>query len=229
MSLEDASDYSLPFEHLKLTVKPERDKNRRKTTRLNWWKFGEKRPAMREAIKDLSFYFSVPRHSKWFIFLPVKKYNLPADSTTVVISDDFYILGILTSKVHRLWIQAKKSTLEDRTRYVHTKCFETFPFPQNPTSETVDSIRKIMTQLHEYRTQQMEKKQWGITKLYNAFFNEPSSQLYQLHQQLDNVVMEAYQFNPYDDILEQLLTLNLALAEKENKGESIIGPWYSNK
>ena len=170
MSLEDASDYSLPFEHLKLTVKPERDKNRRKTTRLNWWKFGEKRPAMREAIKDLSFYFSVPRHSKWFIFLPVKKYNLPADSTTVVISDDFYILGILTSKVHRLWIQAKKSTLEDRTRYVHTKCFETFPFPQNPTSETVDSIRKIMTQLHEYRTQQMEKKQWGITKLYNAFF-----------------------------------------------------------
>lgn len=61
------------------------------------------------------------------------------------------------------------------------------------------------------------------------FFNEPSSQLYQLHQKLDNVVMEAYQFNPYDDILEQLLTLNLALAEKENKGESIIGPWYSNK
>ena len=61
------------------------------------------------------------------------------------------------------------------------------------------------------------------------FFNEPSSQLYQLHQQLDNVVMEAYQFNPYDDILEQLLTLNLALAENENKGESIIGPWYSNK
>ncbi len=61
------------------------------------------------------------------------------------------------------------------------------------------------------------------------FFNEPSSQLYQLHQQLDNVVMEAYQFNPYDDILEQLLTLNLALAEKENEGESIIGPWYSNK
>ena len=90
--------------------------------------------------------------------------------TTVVISDDFYILAILTSKVHRQCIQAKKSTLEDRTRYVHTKCFETFPFPQNPTSETVDSIRKIMTQLHEYRTQQMEKKQWGITKLYNAFF-----------------------------------------------------------
>ena len=54
------------------------------------------------------------------------------------------------------------------------------------------------------------------------FFNEPSSQLYQLHQQLDNVVMEAYQFNPYDDILEQLLTLNLALAEKENKGGSIF-------
>ncbi len=31
--------------------------------------------------------------------------------------------------------------------------------------------------------------------------------------------------NLNDDILEKLLTLNLDLAEKENKGDSIIGPW----
>lgn len=31
MSLEDASDYKLPFEHIKNFVKPERDKNRRKS------------------------------------------------------------------------------------------------------------------------------------------------------------------------------------------------------
>lgn len=70
MSLEDASDYALPFEHVKANVKPERDTNRREVTRLNWWKYGEKRPAMRKAIASLSCYFNIPSHSKWFIFIP---------------------------------------------------------------------------------------------------------------------------------------------------------------
>ena len=225
MSLEDASDYSLPFEHIKKTVKPERDTNRDEKAKLFWWKFLRCRPAMRKAIKNLSYYFTVPRVSKWAIFIPVSLTWLPGDKSVVIATEDYYILGILTSTVHRSWMNAKKSTLKADIAYTPKSCFETFPFPQNPTSETVDNIRKIMTQLHDYRTQQMEKKQWGITKLYNAFFDEHSSKLYQLHQKLDNAVMEAYQFNTDDDILEQLLTLNLALAEKENKRESIIGPW----
>ena len=225
MSLEDASEYKLPFEHIKVNVKPEREQNRREVTKLNWWKYGEKRPAMRTAIESLACYFTIPRHSKWFIFLPAKKEWLPADSTTVVASDDFYILGILTSNIHRIWIKAQSSTLEDRTRYTPNTCFETFPFPQKPSRELVEKIRQTAGELHEYRSQQMEKKQWGITKLYNQFFNEPSSQLYQLHQKLDKLVMEAYHFQADDDILEKLLTLNLELAEKEKRGETVIGPW----
>ena len=37
--------------------------------------------------------------------------------------------------------------------------------------------------------------------------------------------MQAYSFNPDDDLLEKLLTLNLELAEKEKMGEAIVGPW----
>ena len=231
MCLEDASDYQLPFEHLKNTVKPERDNNRRKTTRLNWWKFGEKRPAMRKAINDLSYYFIVPRHSKWFIFLPADPNWLPADSTTVVASDDFYVLGILTSNIHRLWVQAQSSTLKSDTRYTHTTCFETFPFPQyNCQGEQpfvpmviIQKIRDKTLELHQYRTQQMSKKQWGITQLYNEYFHEPASKLYQLHQQLDKLVMQAYNFKSDDDILSKLLELNLELAAKEKRGKKVIG------
>ncbi len=225
MSLEDASEYKLPFEHIKLTVKPEREINRDKKARDFWWMFLRPRPEMRTAIESLACYFTIPRHSKWFIFLPAKKEWLPADSTTVVASDDFYILGILTSNIHRIWIKAQSSTLEDRTRYTHNTCFETFPFPQKPSQELVEKIRQTAGELHEYRSQQMEKKQWGITKLYNQFFNEPSSQLFQLHQKLNKLVMEAYHFQADDDILEKLLTLNLELAEKEKRGETVIGPW----
>ena len=80
-----------------------------------------------------------------------------------------------------------------------------------------------MTELHEYRSQQMEQKQWGITQLYNEYFHEPASKLYKLHRELDRLVMKAYGFKTDDDVLTKLLDLNLELAEKEKQGEKVIG------
>jgi SAM-dependent methyltransferase len=212
MSLESASEYVLPFEHVKSTVKPERDNNRDKKARADWWKFLRTRPEMREAIAPLSHYFTVPRVSKWAVFIPAPVSWLPGDLNIVVATDDFYTLGILTSKVHRLWVKAQSSTLKGDTRYTHNTCFETFPFPQKPSGLLVEQIRTAVERLHEYRTQEMEKKQWGITQLYNQFFQEPASQLFQLHAELDKLVMSAYGFDPRDSILEQLLELNQQLA-----------------
>ncbi|MDB9466338.1 DNA methyltransferase [Dolichospermum circinale] len=228
MSLEDASDYQLPFEHIKTYVKYERDSNRDEKAKNYWWKFLRPRPEMRKAIEFLPFYFAVPCHSKWFIFSRVNKDWLPNNSITVLALDDFYILGILTSNVHRVWVKAQSSTLKGDTRYTHNTCFETFPFPQTVDIKIVQQIRTKTEELNEHRSQQMETKQWGITTLYNKFFTEPSSQLYKLHQQLDKLVMSAYQFNPEDDILERLLLLNLELAEKEKQGIKIIGPEIQN-
>lgn len=212
MSLEDASNFKLPFEHIKKTVKPERDNNRRAVTKLNWWKYGEKRPAMRQALAPLEFCFAVPEVSKWAIFIPFPKNWLSGNNSHPVASDDFYVLGILTSKVHRIWVKAQSSTLEDRTRYTHNTCFETFPFPQNKTSPLVDKIRAAMQELHQYRSAQMEEKQWGITTLYNKFFSEEASQLYKLHAKLDKLVMQLYGFSDSDDLLEKLLHLNQEIA-----------------
>ncbi len=225
MSIEEASDYQLPFEQVQRTIPSERKNNRNEQLKINWWKYEGKRIEMRKAIKPLSYYFAVPRVSKWAIFIPAPLNWLPGDLNTVLASDDFYILGILTSKVHRLWVKATSSTLKGDTRYTHNTCFETFPFPQTPDAKLVNQIRAKAEELHRYRTQQMEAKQWGITTLYNKFFNEPTSQLYKLHEQLDKLVMQAYGFNSSDDILEKLLELNLELAEKEKRGKTIVGCW----
>jgi hypothetical protein len=225
MSIEEISDYKLPFEHLKATVKPEREQNREAVLREKWWRFKRTNEALRTALASLSSYFIIPRHSKWFMFLPAEFNWLPADSTTVVASDDFYILGILTSNVHRTWVKAQSSTLKGDTRYTHNTCFETFPFPQTPSSTLITTIRATAQELHDYRSQQMEKKQWGITKLYNEYFHEPTSQLFKLHAKLDQLVLQAYGFNPDDDLLEKLLALNLELAEKEKQGEPVVDPW----
>ncbi|QOV21693.1 DNA methyltransferase [Anabaenopsis elenkinii] len=224
MSIEDASEYQLPFEHIKETIPIERQNNRNEKLKINWWKYEGKRIEMRKAISSLSYYFAVPEVSKWAIFIPCPSEWLPGNKTKVVVSDDFYILGILTSNIHRTWMHAQKSTLKADIAYTHNTCFETFPFPQTATGEIVEKIRAKTLELHEYRTQEMESKQWGITTLYNKFYNEPSSKLYKLHQQLDKLVMEAYKFQPKDDILEQLLKLNQELGKKESQNQQVIGP-----
>lgn len=225
MPIEDASEYKLPFEYIRTNVKPFRDKNRRDVTKLNWWKYGEKRPALRKALGPLSHGFAVPRVSKWAIFIPFPTNWLAGDKSVVVASDDFYILGILTSNVHRIWMHAQKSTLKADIAYTHNTCFETFPFPQTPKTPLIEMIRTTSLELHHYRREQMEKKKWGITKLYNEYFLELTSQLHKHHAKLDRLVMQAYGFQDTDDILGKLLTLNLELAKKEKQGNSIIGPW----
>ena len=147
------------------------------------------------------------------MFLPCDSDWLPGNAVRAIVSDDFYVFGVLVSSCHRGWVQVQSSTLEDRTRYTHKTCFETFPFPQSAL------------ELHEYRSQEMGQRQWGITQLYNEFFDEPASQLAKLHAKLDKLVMQAYGFKDSDDILEKLLELNLELAEKEKNGEPVVGPW----
>ncbi len=144
---------------------------------------------MRKALVLVSFYFTVPRVSKWAIFIPAPLNWLPGDKSIVIASEDFYIFGILSSKIHRNWMHAQKSTLKADIAYTHNTCFETFPFPQTPDTKLVQKIRSKAEELHQYRTQQMESKEWGITTLYNKFFDEPTSQLYKLHEQLDKLVM----------------------------------------
>ena len=194
---------------------------------------------MRNAIAPLSYYLTVPRVSKWAVFIPAPLNWLPGDKSVVVASGDYYVLGILLSNIHRSWIEAQKSTLKSDIAYTHQTCFETFPFPQSPSKKIVQQIRNKTTELHEYRSQQMEQKQWGITQLYNEYFHEPASKLYQLHKELDKLVMKAYgfkrdlpmlrkpqrasSFRAKDDILAKLLELNFQLATKEKRGEKVIG------
>ena len=223
--MEAAETFCEPFQQVKEQVRPQRMENRRETTRVNWWWYGEKRPAMRAAIKPLQSYFAAPRVSKWAIFIQCPTDWLPGDKNVVVALDDFYILALLSSDVHRQWMHAQKGTLKGDIAYTHDSIFETFPFPQIVATELVQRIRQAMITLNDYRNEVMVAKNWGITDLYNAYFHEPASQLAKLHQGLNALVLKAYGRKAKEDILSNLLDLNLELAERETAGEKIVGPW----
>lgn len=225
MSLEQAESYSAPFDVVKRLVKPLRDQNRRDVRRIYWWRFGENAPKMRAAIAPLDFSFAVPRVSKWGVFVQCSKDWLPGEKNVVLASDDFYILALLTSEIHRQWMHAQKGTLKADIAYTHDSIFENFPFPQIAASELVQQIRQAMIALNDYRNEVMVARNWGITDLYNAYFHEPASQLAKLHQALDSLVFKAYGWKASEDILSNLLDLNLELAEREAAGEKVVGPW----
>ena len=179
---------------------------------------------MRAALLDFPYYFAVPRVSKWAFFVRFEKNWLPGEKNVVLASDDFYVLGLLTSEVHRKWMHSQKGTLKGDIAYTHDTCFETFPFPQLVTVQQAEAIRQAMSELNEYRNTWMIEKQSGITDLYNRYYEEPASKLSKMHRALDNLVLKAYGWTGDEDLLSNLLDLNLELAEREDEGLAIVGP-----
>lgn len=212
--LESASEYILPLERLRSTIPQERS-DRPEKLKTYWWKHRTKCLDLRRALASLPYSFAVPRVSKWAIFIPFQSTWLAGDKSVVVATDDFYILGILTSQMHRLWMHAQSSTLKADIAYTPSTCFDTFPFPQHCLEKTKTEIRAAMQSLHNYRTEEMECRHWGITQLYNHSFAEPTSQLAQLHNQLDYLAYQAYDIKPHQDPLKFLLDLNFAITQQE--------------
>jgi SAM-dependent methyltransferase len=227
-SMEESERYLYAFTQARALVKPERENNRERVLREKWWRFKRTNSDLRKALSCLDSFICFPRHSKWVVPLFIPRIALPGDSTTVVATDDHYILGIVTSSVHRAWIFSQKSTIKGDTRYTHTTCFNTFPFPQQATAEQAEAIRQQMIELNDYRNAWMVEQQKGITELYNRYFDEPASKLRKHHDSLDALVLKAYGWSAKDDVLANLLNLNLELAELEAEGKAIVGPWDPN-
>ena len=183
---------------------------------------------MRQMLSGLSSFLAVPWVSKWAVFVKCDADWLPSSNNRVIAVDDSYTHGILSSAIHGSWMQAQKSTLEDRIAYTNEKCFSTFPFPQQATAEQAEAIRQQMAELNDYRNSWMVEQLKGITAMYNRYFDEPASQLAKLHKALDALVLKAYGWKASEDILSNLLDLNLELAELEAKGKPVVGPWDPN-
>ena len=214
MSIEEASLYEAPFEHVKSNVKPLRIKNRRSTYAEKWWLHVEPRRGMRNAVKHLPRYIVTPTISKHRLFTWIPNDVLPDHQLIVIARDDDHTLGVLQSRVHEIWALKMGTQLETRPRYTPTTTFETFPFPQ-PSEKQKDSIAEAARELDEMRQswlnppgveeQELEKR--TLTDLYNA----RPTWLQLAHERLDKAVLDAYGW-PHDvsdeDILSALLALN---------------------
>ncbi len=159
MHLSEASLYTVPFEHVRRTVKPIRDKNRRKTYRERWWIHGEARPAMLHAIARHNRFLSTPRVGKHRVFVWISSFILPSDATVAFACSDDGRFGLLQSRAHEVWALRLGTRLETRPRYTPTTCFETFPFPE-PTADQEAAIGAAAKELDSLRSNWLDPPEW---------------------------------------------------------------------
>lgn len=100
-----------------------------------WWQFAWPRPELFVALMGLRRYISITRVSKHHLCVWTPPAVTPGDALVVVARDDDTTIGVLQSRIHEVWSLRSGTSLEDRPRYTHTTCFETFPFPDGLTPD----------------------------------------------------------------------------------------------
>lgn len=132
LPVDQAARYEEPFAVVVERVKPERDTNRDKWLKQNWWRPQRMRPEMRRAVQPITRFIVTPTTSKHRIFLWLSHPVLPDHKLVVIARDDDTSFGILHSRPHELWSQAVGTQLREREsglNYNVATSFESFPFP----------------------------------------------------------------------------------------------------
>jgi hypothetical protein len=226
------------WQHLYDTVKPERDQNNYIPYRSNWWIHGKTRSEFRPALQDLVRFIVTSATAKHRVFTFLDASVVPNNSLVVMASDDAYMLGVLSSRVHGIWFNANCGRLVDRGVYAKSLCFDPFPFPDPPEESRAD-IRALAEALDAH-VKAAQARGATITEIYNlveALKSDPKARLsaaqrltheraatmvlMELHEKLDAAVARAYGW-PGDlsdeETLARLTALNAERAAEEAGG-----------
>jgi type II restriction/modification system DNA methylase subunit YeeA len=167
MDQDHSCKYERPFEFVRESVKPIRDKNRREAYRERWWIHGEARPAMLKAISNQKTTLITPRVGKHRVFAWINAAVLPSDAVVAFTLESETDFGILHSRCHEVWSLASGTQLREKEsgfRYTPTSCFETFPFPK-PTAKQSAAIAAAAKELDSLRTNWLNPPEWVRTEV----------------------------------------------------------------
>ncbi len=109
-----------------------------------------------------------------------------------------YLFGILSSRMHNIWIKAVGGKLETRLSYSSSICYNTFPFPDITTKQK-ENLNLYVFAILDERAKHPSKT---MAQLYN-----PSTMpkgLLQAHQELDTAIEQCYRLQPFKNDTERL-------------------------
>jgi len=160
-SEREAALYEAPFTFVEKNVRPERVENRRETYRRYWWRHAEPRRGMLSALQEIPRFIVTPTVSKFRLFVWLETLILPDHQLIGFARSDDYTFGILQSRVHEIWALAQGTQVREREsgfRYIPTKTFEPFPFPEALPETSV--VARAARELDDLRSQWLNPPEW---------------------------------------------------------------------
>ncbi len=126
-----------------------------------------------------------------FLDKETDKETIISDSACVIYDASLWLFGILTSKMHMLWVRAVCGRLETRYRYSAELCYNTFPFP------SISDVKKLEIEKAATEVLLVREKYPGKTlaDLYNL--DKMPADLRKEHEELDCIVESCYPGSPF--------------------------------
>ena len=177
---EKAKTYPDCYKIVEKLVKPERQRWKkdnedneiigtyalRKPLPEKWWIYGEKRPALYNAISELDQVMVVARISKTLAMCFVPQKTVFADALVIFSDNKSSFFGILQSTIHSIWAWKYCTTMKSDLNYTPGNVFDTFPFPN-----MMEDIEDISIQYYNFRDFILKSLNIGLTKMNNLINN----------------------------------------------------------
>lgn len=136
------------------------------------------------------------------------------NSCFIVATDGVHIFGILTSKMHMIWMKAVGGKLEERYRYSKDVVYNTFPFP-NISQKQKDEITELVFGILDEREKHSQKT---LAQLCDP--EKMPEGLRKAHHELDIAIERCYRARPFEsdeERLEYLFKMYEEMTAKENR------------
>ena len=134
-------------------------------------------------------------------YIPCDFFNpdvLASNRLNIVRSSEPYLFGLLSSKIHMVWILSVGGKLETRISYSIGICYNTFPFPDISEKRKEELNQHVFNILGE-REKHPEKT---LAQLYDPD-NMPDG-LREAHHQNDLAIERCYRSKPFENDEERL-------------------------
>lgn len=155
-------------------------------------KFRTETPHLFESIRK-------PKHDFLFIpqmssanreFIPIgflDKNIIPLDPHFFIDDANLFYFGILTSKMHNIWIRTVCGRLKSDLRYSNSIVYNNFPWPENPSEKQIKTIEEKAQKVLDVRATFPNS---SLADLYDPLAMPPA--LVKAHNELDKAVDLAY-------------------------------------
>ena len=116
----------------------------------------------------------------------------------MIYDPEIYLMGILSSKIHMLWVKVVAGRLKSDLRYSNSLCYNTFPFP-NISRKQKDEITEFVFAILDEREKHSQKT---LAQLYDP--DKMPEGLKKAHHNLDIAIEQCYRPKPFESDEERL-------------------------